>query len=85
MASNKKPMNKKPQNKKTDKPVAKTTIKPVAKKPITVKETKVEQVSIAEQIPETICTCEKPCVKKHKTTYVILGIIVVLVLLSIIF
>lgn len=101
MASNKKkPTNKKKVVVKSTvkKPVAnkKVTVKPVAKKPTVKKqvakkpvvkpaEVKVEQVSIAEQIPASICTCEKSCKKASKTKYVVAGVIIVALLLALIF
>jgi hypothetical protein len=85
-----KPATKKPvANKKvTVKPVAKklTVKKQVAKKPVVKPaEVKVEQVSIAEQIPASIYTCEKSCKKASKTKYVIAGVIIVALLLALIF
>ena len=73
----KKPAVKRPANKK---PVA--VKKPVV---VTAPEVKVEQVSIADQIPAAVCTCEKSCKKNHTMAYVVFGVIVVALLLAIIF
>jgi histone H1/5 len=72
------------------KPVAKrpVTKKPIVKKPIGVAapEVKVEQVSLAEQIPAAVvCACDKPCKKNHTMAYVVFGVIVTALLLAIIF
>lgn len=67
------------------KPVAK---KPIVKKPVGVAapEVKVEQVSLAEQIPAAVvCACDKPCKKNHTMAYVVFGVIVAALLLAIIF